>query len=148
MPKMKQVPMRFEGGKVVPIDAARRIAQKKINHVSGKSMKVVNQNANDVKKKRRYKPGTFALREIRKYQKSHEPLLRKAPFHRLVREICQDYRADLRFQSLAMEAIQEASEAYLVGVFEDTNLCALHAKRQTILPKDMQLARRIRGERS
>ena len=99
-----------------------------------------------VKKPHRYRPGTVALREIRKYQKSTELLIRKAPFQRLVREIAQDFKIDLRFQSSAVMALQEAAEAYLVGLFEDTNLCAIHAKRVTIMPKDMQLARRIRGE--
>ena len=75
-------------------------------------------------------------------------LLRKLPFQRLVREISQDFKSDLRFQAQAVLALQEAAEAYLVGLFEDTNLCAIHAKRVTIMPKDMQLARRIRGERS
>jgi histone H3 len=96
----------------------------------------------------RYKPGTVALREIRRYQKSTEVLIRRLPFQRLVREIAQDFKSDLRFQSSAIMALQEASEAYLVGLFEDTNLCAIHAKRVTIFPKDIQLARRIRGERS
>ncbi|KAG7271321.1 hypothetical protein CRUP_014718 [Coryphaenoides rupestris] len=93
-------------------------------------------------------PGTVALREIRRYQKSTELLIRKLPFQRLVREIAQDFKTDLRFQSSAVMALQEASEAYLVGLFEDTNLCAIHAKRVTIMPKDIQLARRIRGERA
>ena len=88
------------------------------------------------------------LSEIRKYQKSTELLIRKLPFQRLVREIAQDFKTDLRFQSSAILALQEASEAYLVGLFEDTNLCAIHAKRVTIMPKDIQLARRIRGERA
>jgi len=92
--------------------------------------------------------GTVALREIRRYQKSTELLIRKLPFQRLVREIAQDFKTDLRFQSAAIGALQEASEAYLVGLFEDTNLCAIHAKRVTIMPKDIQLARRIRGERA
>uniref|UniRef100_A0A8C9JB41 Histone H3 n=1 Tax=Panthera tigris altaica TaxID=74533 RepID=A0A8C9JB41_PANTA len=70
------------------------------------------------------------------------------PFQRLVREIAQDFKTDLRFQSSAVMALQEACEAYLVGLFEDTNLCAIHAKRVTIMPKDIQLARRIRGERA
>jgi histone H3 len=76
----------------------------------------------------------------------------RIPFQRLVREIAQDFKTDLqidlRFQSVAILALQEAAEAYLVGLFEDTNLCAIHAKRVTIMPKDMQLARRIRGERA
>ena len=98
------------------------------------------------RKPHRYRPGTVALREIRRYQKSTELLIRKAPFQRLVREIAQNYKSDLRFQTSAIEAMQESCEAYLIGVFEDTNLCALHAKRVTIFPKDMQLARRLRGE--
>ncbi|BDA46702.1 Histone H3.2 [Coccomyxa sp. Obi] len=94
----------------------------------------------------RAKSGTVALREIRKYQKSTALLLKKLPFRRLVREVCESFNDGLRFQESAMEALQEASEAYLVGLFEDSNLCAIHAKRVTIMPKDMQLARRIRGE--
>lgn len=102
--------------------------------------------AGGVKKPHRYRPGTVALREIRKYQKSSELLIRKLPFQRLVKEISQDFKTDLKFQSEALLALQEAAEAYLVGLFEDTNLCAIHAKRVTIMPKDIQLARRIRGE--
>lgn len=105
-------------------------------------------SAGGVKKPHRFRPGTVALREIRRYQKSTELLLRKLPFQRLVREIAQDFKTDLRFQSSAIAALQEAAEAYLVGLFEDTNLCAIHAKRVTIMPKDIQLARRIRGERT
>jgi histone H3 len=96
-------------------------------------------------KKRRFRPGTVALREIRRYQKSTDLLLRKVPFVRLVRDITHNIHRDLRFQGQALLALQEAAEAFLVGLFEDTNLCALHAKRVTIMPKDMQLARRIRG---
>jgi histone H3 len=99
-------------------------------------------------KKRRFRPGTVALQEIRRYQKTTELLIRKLPFQRLVREVAQDFHKDLRFQSHAIMALQEASEAYLTSLFEDTNLCAIHAKRVTIMPKDMQLARRIRGERN
>ena len=104
--------------------------------------------AGGVKRPHRYRPGTVALREIRKLQRTTDLLIRKLPFQRLVRDIAQAIRSDLRFQSQAILALQEAAEAYLVGLFEDTNLCAIHAKRVTIMPKDMQLARRIRGERS
>lgn len=90
-------------------------------------------------------PGANVLREIRKYQRSTELLLRRAPFQRVVREITSDFKADFRWQVSAVEALQEAAEAYLVGLFEDSNLCAIHAKRVTIMAKDMQLARRIRG---
>ena len=101
-----------------------------------------------VKKPHRYRPGTVALRKIRRFQKTTELLIRKAPFQRLVREITQDMfrNKDLRFQSLTVLALHEASEAYMVGMFEDTNLCAVHAKRVTIMPRDMLLARRLRGE--
>lgn len=102
---------------------------------------------NKVKKPHRFRPGTVALREIRRYQKSTDVLIRKLPFARLVREITQDYKTELRYQATAIEALQQAAEDYLTHLFEDANLCALHAKRVTILPKDMQLSRRIRGER-
>ncbi|KAH7343266.1 histone-fold-containing protein [Rhizoctonia solani] len=125
----------------------------------------------DGKKKRRYRPGVVALREIRRYQKSTDLLIAKLPFSRVVsnvpatstcsdwighiqvREVAQDmttqagggYPAGLRWQSSALLALQEATEAYLVHLFEDTNLCAIHAKRVTIMQRDIQLARRIRG---
>lgn len=98
------------------------------------------------RKKKRYRPGTRALREIRKFQKSTDLLIPKLPFQRLVREIALNFKSELRFQSTAVLALHEASEAYLVSLFEDTNLCAIHAKRVTIMPKDVRLARRIRGE--
>jgi histone H3 len=102
-----------------------------------------------LKKPRRWHPGTVALREIRKYQRTTNLLIQKQPFQRLVREIAQDLnKGDLRFQTTAMIALQEAAEAYQVGLFEDSNLLAIHAHRVTIRPVDLQLARRIRGERS
>jgi histone H3 len=101
-----------------------------------------------VKKMHRFRPGTVALREIRRYQRSTELLIRKVPFGRLVREICQQHsKKDLRFQATAILALQESAEQYLTKLFEESNLCALHAKRITLFPTDMQLARRIRGER-
>lgn len=102
------------------------------------------------KRKRRYRPGTIALREIRKYQRSTELLIRKLPFSRLVREISNDVsiwgpHEVFRWTPEALNAIQEATEDMLVHLFEDCNLCAIHAGRVTITPKDMKLARRIRG---
>lgn len=99
-----------------------------------------------VKKPHRYRSGTVALREILKFQKSAELLIRKLPFQRLVRDIADPFKTDARFQTTAILAIQEAAEAYLVSLFKDTNRCAIHAKRKTIMPGDMLLARRIRGE--
>ena len=98
----------------------------------------------------RYKPGVKALKEIRQYQRSYDLLIRKLPFARLVREVAIDLLPitvgpELRWQSHAIQALQEAAEAFLVHLFEDTNLCAIHAKRVTIMQKDIQLARRIRG---
>ena len=108
-----------------------------------------------VKKRHRYRLGTVALKQIRQYQKSTELLIRKLPFQHLVREIAGDSKVITsplcgkgRFQSAAVMALQEALEAYLVGLFEDTNLCAIHARHVTIMPKDIQLARKIRGERT
>ncbi|GAA6010110.1 hypothetical protein JCM10207_007563 [Rhodosporidiobolus poonsookiae] len=98
------------------------------------------------RKPRRYRPGTVALREIRHYQKHVGLLIKKAPFQRLVRDICTNMISTMRWQGSALEALQEAAEEYLVHLFEDTNLCALHAKRVTIQPKDMYLARRLRGD--
>ena len=85
------------------------------------------------KKPHRFRPGTVALREIRKYQKGTKLLIRKAPFQRLCNEIVRsDLKTDLRLQSTAVLALQTAAESYLIGLFEDTNLCAIHAKRVTL----------------
>jgi len=95
---------------------------------------------------RRYRPGEKALKEIRFYQRNTELLIRKLPFSRLVKEVQgYFYRKEYRWQASAILALQEAAEAHLVGLFEDANLCTIHAKRVTIMPKDLQLARRIRG---
>ena len=115
--------------------------------ITGNVARKSSQNEFQIKRPRRYRPGTVALREIRKFQKSTDLLIRKLPFQKIVREIAGEFKSDLRFQSQAILALQEACEAYIVGLFEDTNLCAIHAKRVTIMPKDMQLARRIRGEK-
>ena len=99
-------------------------------------------------KPHQYRAGTVALKDIRHYQGSTALLIRKLPFQRLVREIAQDIKTDLRFQSAAVLCLQEATEAYLVRLLDDANLCAIHARQVTIMPKDIQLARRIRGERA
>ena len=103
--------------------------------------------ASGVKKSFRWRPGTVALREVRRYQKSTELLLRKAPFQRLVRELAENHKKGLRFQSSAVQALQEATEAYTISLLSDTNLCAIHTRRVTIMPRDVELARRLRGER-
>lgn len=99
-----------------------------------------------VKKPYRFHPGTVALREIKKYQKSTGLLMRKLPFQRLVRKIALEINSEFRFQSSALLALQEAAEAYMVALFADTNMCAKHAKRVTIMTRDLHLARRIRGD--
>jgi len=137
------------------------MARARAQPVAGKSPRdrsAVNDNleSNDKSKPRRkrFRPGTRALKEIRKYQKSHNLLIPFHPFSRLVREVAQSTAStmagiqDLRFQSGALLALQEAAEAYLVTLFEDTVLCSIHAKRVTIMPRDMMLARRIRGDRT
>lgn len=98
-------------------------------------------------RRRRYRPGEQALREIRRYQKSTDLLIRKLPFQRLVREITKTLNiptSNFRFHGTTLLALQEASEAFLVSFFEDANLCAIHARRITVMPRDVQLAKRIR----
>lgn len=151
MARTKAVARKSTEGKAPRKELASKAAHKSAPASGGVKHQLVRKSApgtGGVKKPHRWRPGTVAIREIRRYQKSTELLLRKLPFQRLVREIAQDFKNDLRFQGTAILALQEASEAYLVSLFEDTNLCAIHAKRVTIMPKDIQLARRIRGERS
>ena len=136
MARTKQTARKSTGGKAPRKHLATAAARKSDSGTGG------------VKKPHRYRPGTVALREIRKYQKSTDLLIRKLPFQRLVREVAQDIKVDLRFQSTAILALQESAEAYLVSLFEDVLLCALHAKRVTIEPKDLQLALRLRGDPS
>lgn len=137
MARTKQTARKSMGGKAPRKQIAQKAARKS----------AVPSSAAGSKKTHRYRPGTVALREIRRYQKSTELLIRKLPFQRLVREIAQETKSDLRFQSTAIAALQEAAEAYLVSLFEDVNMCALHTKRVTIMVRDIKLARRIRGER-
>lgn len=129
-------------------NAASKISSKsKMNKKTGAATKGIKKtDADKEKRKIRFKPGTVALREIKRYQKSTALLLPRAPFQRLVRSICGGINHDLRFASNALYALQESAEAYLVGVFEDANLCAIHANRVTVMKKDMELARRIRGD--
>jgi len=134
MARTKQTARISTGGKAPRKQLATKAARKSAPAMGG------------VKKPHRFRPGTVALREIRKYQKGTDLLVRKAPFQRLVREIAMDFKSDLRFQSTAVLALQEASEAYSIGLYEDSNLCAIHGKRVTIMPKDIKLVRRIRGE--
>ena len=155
-------PKKITGGSKPALNPGQRSGSIKA-HLAGLQKKTAAKKAKKsgmkapkggVKRLYRYQPGTVALKEIRRYQKSTDLLIRKLPFQRLVREIASDSEVILspcgkvRFQSAAVMALQEAAEAYLVGLFEDTNLCAIHAKRVTIMPNDIQLARRIRGERT
>jgi len=136
MARTKQTARKSTGGKAPRKKLATKAARKSAPQTGG------------VKKPHRYRPGTVALREIRRYQKSTDLFIRKLAFQRLVREIANDFKDELRFQGSAMLALQEAAEAYQVVLFEDTNLCAIHANRVTIKPKDIQLVRRIRRETS
>src|SRR5260221_14774255 len=117
MARTKQTARKNTGGK-----APRK-------HIAAKQTKTTAKSTGGVKKPHRYRPGTVALREIRKYQKSTDLLIPKLPFQRLVREVVQEYNSNLRIQLAALMALQEATEAYLVSLMEDTNLCAIHAKR-------------------
>ncbi|XP_055977442.1 histone H3.1-like [Sorex fumeus] len=124
----KQTARKSMGGKAPCKQLATKAVQKSVP-ASG-----------SVKKTHRYQPDTMALREICCYQRSTELLIHKLPFKRLMHEIAQDFKTDLRSQSLAVVALQEACKAYLVGLFEDSNLCAFPAKRITIMPNVIQLA--------
>ena len=101
-----------------------------------------------IKRPHYYCPGMMVLHEIRRYQKSSELLIRKLPFQLLVLEVAQDFKTDFLFQREAIGALQEAAEAYLVGLVNDTNLCAIHTRCVMIMPKDIQRAHRIHGERA
>jgi histone H3 len=135
MARTKQTAHKSTGGK------APRL------HLATKAARNLSRSFGGVKKPHRWHPGTVALREIRKYQKNTDLLMRKATFQHLVREIAVGIKSDLRMQSMALLALQEAAEAYMVGLLQDTHECAIHAKRVTIMPKDMQLAQCIRGEK-
>ncbi|TNV78040.1 hypothetical protein FGO68_gene1269 [Halteria grandinella] len=98
-------------------------------------------------KKHRFRPGTVAIREIKRYQKSTELIIQSAPFQRIIREIATVIGGEYRFHAQALLALQEATEAYITGLFEDANLCTIHGSRVTVMVKDIHLARRIRGDR-
>ena len=99
------------------------------------------------KKPSKFRPGTVAIRDIKRYQKGTEMLLRKLPFQRLVREIAQTSKDGVKFAASAVLAMQEATEAHMINLFADTCLCAIHGRRVTIQPRDLQLALRLRGDR-
>ena len=161
MPRVKQAAMKpkqlTQSKNEADKPKAKASASKKMSVATGskvkaadaKMIKTIKKTApadGGMKKKQRWRPGTVALREIKRYQKSTDMLLKRAPFQRFVRSICDGIDGQLRFQSQALLALQEASESYLTGLFEDANLCAIHAARVTVMKKDMDLARRIRGE--
>ncbi|CAL4933426.1 unnamed protein product [Urochloa decumbens] len=151
MARTKQMARKSTGGKPprIPLREPTTVNINRIVMIHIQTRVAISRPPAVVKvKKPRYIPGTKALRQICKYQKPTGLLIRKLPFERLVREIAQVFKSDMRFQSHAMLALQEAAEAYLVGIFEDTNLCAVHAKRVTITAEDVQLARTIPGEYS
>ena len=137
MARTKQTARKSTGGKA---------PRKQLATKAARNVKTGVTTYGGVKKPYRYRPGTVALREIRAYQKSTELLIRKLPFQRLVREIVQqNHGSQYRFQSTALLALQEASEDYLVNMFGQVNDIAIHGKRVTIKPKDIQLWKRITG---
>lgn len=123
MARTKQTARKSTGGKTPRKQLANKAAHK-----------------GGVKKPHRYRPGTVALREIRRYQKSTELLIKKAPFQRWVRQLAQDFKTDLRMKGSALQLLQEGFEVYLVKKMEAINLLAIHAKRVTIQDKDVTLA--------
>ena len=126
-------------------------------HILHKTLKR-NSTTGGIKKPHRYHPGLLALHEICRYQQTTESLIRRTPFNKLIKEISQEYRicpegpgtpsVQVCFQSTALAALQQAAGNFLVGLFEDVNLLAVHAKRVTVMPHDIQLALRIRGDQT
>ena len=108
-------------------------------------VKINNKYLISIEPKKRFRPGEKALKEIIKFQRSTDLLINKLPFTLLVKEITFSFHHSLQWQGIALEAMQHAAEDYIVGLMEDANLSAINAKRITIMPKDLQLARRIRG---
>ncbi|KAM4700737.1 histone H3.3A-like [Discoglossus pictus] len=135
MPRFKQTPRKSRGEKALHKEPTKNGERKSTASTSG------------VKKPHRYRPSTVALREIRRYQKATESVIPRLAFQRMVQEIARAFNPDLRFQCAAIGALQEASEAYLISLFEDANICSTFAKR-AITPKDILLARRLRGQRA
>lgn len=140
MVRTKQTARKSTGGRAPNVYRILETKTKALKH-KGKHLPPVGRKRDGAVKKagKRYRPGTVALKEIRRYQKTTELLLRTAPFQRLVKEVSQKFKQDFRYQASALQALQEATEAYIIGLFEDTNLCAIHAKRVTIMPRDIQL---------
>ena len=149
-----KAPRPTVGGKaprkqVVPPKKKSRPGSGSLNYVpTCRDFREAQEAGDTVTAANRYCPGCLALQEIHHYQKRTNLLIRKLPFQQLIRELAQKFKVDVRFRSSALMALQEAAEAYLIRLFEDMNLCAIHAKRVTIMPKDIQLARHIRGERN
>ena len=115
-------------------------------HLATKAARAAVQKAIAVRKPHHWRPGMVALREIQKFQKNTDLLIRKAPFQRLVCKIALGFgKSDLQMQSTAVLALQEAAKYFMVDVFSNTNLCAMHGKRVTIMKKDMVIACHIQG---
>jgi len=146
MARIKQTARKSTGGKSPRTMAVKGLLSKKPNAQTAIKTVPSFRTSRRQRRRRRHRPGELALKEIRKYQLSVESLIPKAPFSRLVREISEDFGNAIRWYEGAMQALHEAAEAYIVELFEDTNLCCLHAKRVTIRPKDIQLAMRLRGD--
>jgi len=147
MARTKQTARKSTGGKV---SRKSILAAKRDKGKDGEKRKSKRGEVAGVKRKHRWRPGTVALREIRRFQRTTNLLIPRSPFLRMIRQVMSEVKqgqSDLRIQVGAVGAIQEAAEAYIVGVFEDTNLCAIHAKRVTIMPRDIHLAMRLRGHR-
>lgn len=143
MVRTKQTARKSTGGKNPRVYKILETKTSVLKH-KGKHLPPVGRNKKDGERRvKRYRPGTLALKEIRRYQKTTELLIKVAPFQRLVKEVSQKFKQDFRYQTAALQALQEATEAYIIGLFEDTNLCAIHAKRVTIMPRDILLVRSL-----
>ena len=155
MPKIKQTAKVLKKGAAPTSinreemgDTITEATEASSQHEPRNLKRVAGEKKKKTKKLNRLRPGTLALREVRKFQQSTDLLLPKLPFQRLVRELAKSCNNDIRFQSQGLLCLQEATEAFMAGIFEDSYLCTVHAGRVTLMTKDIQLARRIRGERN
>lgn len=135
MARTKQTARKSTGGKA---------PRKQLSTKAARKTSSVTDSEAATKQPTRFRPGSVALKEIRKYQKSTECLIRKLPFTRFVRDIASKFKADARFGSTAMSCLQEASENFLTTLFEEAYRCAIHAKRVTLFPKDVNLVMKIK----
>lgn len=139
MARTKQTARKSTTGK-----APRKQLKTKAGRKTSESRPAPTMSAGKKKINRYHKPGVMALKEIYRYQKSTDLLIKKMPFRRVIRELAREINPELRFRSVALQTIQECAENFLVKLCEDSKLVAIHAKRVTMMAKDLLLILKIK----